>query len=65
MLLVAKLSLQPFKGLSLFYVYGCFACIYVHAPSVYDALRDKEEVVLLELELQMIVSHHVGAGNQT
>jgi len=54
MLLIAKPSLQPFKNLFLFY-YDCFACMYVRAPSVYDALRDKEEELeLLELELQMV-----------
>ena len=39
--------------------------MHVHAPSAYDALRDKEELDLLELELQVIVSHLVGAGIQT
>ena len=40
------------------HVYLCTMC-------VLDALMPEEGVGSLELELQMIVSHHMGAGNQT
>jgi hypothetical protein len=53
-----------FYLMSLLFVYGCFACIYVCALNVCSAHRDqKRESYLLELELQMVVSCHKGAGN--
>ena len=54
--------------LRLFYVYECFAYVYVFVPCVHmpGALRDQKRALgPLELELQMIVSHHLGAGNQS
>ena len=45
---------------------GCFACIYVYALCVLGALRSLKKMLdSLGLELQMIASCHVGAGNQT
>lgn len=46
------------------YVY--LACMSVCAPCVFSVLRSqKTGLALLELELQMGVSLHVGAANQT
>ena len=50
------------------YVYGCFVCIYVCIPHVCVEPAcgvQRGELDPLELELQMVVSCHVGAGNQT
>jgi hypothetical protein len=46
----------------LFYVYGCFACMFVCAPWAMPT-RSEEGIDSLKLELQRVVSHHVGAGN--
>lgn len=50
-------------------MYGCFACMHVHVPLVchpWSLQRPEEEGIRpLELELQMVVSCHVGAGNET
>ena len=53
-----------FHLLFLFYVYECIACIDVSAPLLYN--RGQKRVLdPLELELQMVVSHHMVVGNQT
>ena len=44
-----------------FHVYGCFACIDVYRMCVWYPQR-LEGIRLLEL--QMVESHNVGAGNQ-
>ena len=42
----------------------CFVCIYVCAPHAYTAQGGQQKVLnLLELELQMVMSCHVGARN--
>jgi hypothetical protein len=44
----------------------CFACIYVCVLYAYSTHRDQRRVSdPLELELQLSVSCHVGAGNGT
>ena len=44
----------------------CFACMYICTLYAYRVHRDqKRGSDPLELELQMVVGHHVGAGNQT
>lgn len=51
--------------LFLFYVCGHFACMYVYAPSNVHAvvLRGwKRALYPMELELQVVGGHHVGAG---
>lgn len=59
----------------LFYVHGCFACMKVcelhvcqvcelHVCLVPTEIR-RRHWILLELELQMVVSRHVGSENQT
>jgi hypothetical protein len=48
----------------LFLVYWCFACIYfcvLHARLL--TTEDQKRASNLKLELQMVVSHHVVAGN--
>ena len=62
--------LQPEQGPDLFfldlsyYTNECFACMHVYIPCAHlvttEVLR---ELDLLELELQMVVNHHVGAQN--
>lgn len=48
----------------LFHVYGYFACIYVYVSHAYLVSMDTRRVSdPLELELQAVVNHHVGAGN--
>ena len=44
-----------------FYVYGCFACMYVSALCMQGQKRVLDS---LGLELQMAVSHDVGDANQ-
>jgi hypothetical protein len=46
-------------------VYECFACMHVSAP--HECLVSLNKWVLdpLKLEFWMIVSNHVGAGNQS
>lgn len=45
-------------------VYGCSACMYVCATHVCSACRgQKRESDPLDLEFQMVVTDHVGAGN--
>ena len=47
-------------------MYGYLACMYSYVSRVPDTLRgQKRELDPLELELNMILSHHVGAGNGT
>jgi hypothetical protein len=44
----------------------CFACMYICTLYAYRVHRDqKRGSDPLELELQMVEGHHVGAGNQT
>lgn len=50
-----------FKKLSL---YECFACMYVCVQCTSMISRgQKRESNALELELQLVVNHHVGAKN--
>ena len=45
-------------------MFGNFACILVWASCVCNAHRCQKKVLdPLELELQTVVSYHVGAGN--
>ena len=47
----------------LFHMYECFAYMYVCAPRSCSAFRGQKRAEnLLKLELQMVVSHHTGAG---
>lgn len=41
------------------------ACMYVYCRHAWYPQRPEEGVNPLELELSMVVSHHVGAWNQT
>lgn len=44
--------------------YGCFAFMYVYVLSVFFVpQRPEESVKSLELELQIVMNHHVDAGN--
>lgn len=46
-------------------MYGIFACMYVCALSAHSAHGSQRRVLdPLELELEMSVSHHVGARDQ-
>ena len=49
--------------LCLFYVYECF--LHVCTTYVFHAHRGRRALDPLELELWMVVSHHVNAANQT
>lgn len=53
--------------LFVFYVYECFACIYYMSTThMCSACRGQKRVLdPLELQLQIFVDHHMGAGNQT
>jgi hypothetical protein len=57
--------LLPLNILSLFYVYGCFACMYVYVSHVclVTAKTKRGHLDALGLELQMVVSFYVVAGN--
>ena len=45
-------------------MYWCFACVCVYAPHVCSAHGgQKRPVDPQELLLEMVVSHHVGAGD--
>lgn len=46
------------------YVYGCFACMYVHAPWLCLYLWSQKKV-LKPLGLELVVSFRVNAENQT
>ena len=49
----------------LFYVCGCLTCMYVCAPGVCSVHEGQKRVLGLQgSELQVVDSHHVGAGNQ-
>lgn len=48
---------------SLFYVYKCYACIYVCALSVPGPHRGQKGA-LKPLDLQMVMCHHVCAKNE-
>lgn len=50
----------------MFYVYGCFSLnVCLHSICVPDACSGEKRVFnILELELQVIGSHHVSVGNQ-
>jgi hypothetical protein len=49
------------------YAYECFACMYVRAPHLFlmpvESRRGHQ--ISSDLELQTVVSSHVGAGNRT
>lgn len=47
------------------YVYGYTTSICVIESHVYLVPAEPEGIDPLEVELQMVVSHHTGAGNQT
>ena len=49
----------------IFYVYGCFTCMYVCASCVYLVPSEARRGLLdpLELKLETAVSYHVSAGN--
>lgn len=50
----------------LFYVYGCFACMYVLVLHTCTAYRGQKRALNpLGLKLEMGVSHFVGSGNWT
>lgn len=52
-----------FRFFRLFYVF--FACVYAYAPHVYLVSTGQKRVLdALELELQIAVDHHMGAGNK-
>lgn len=48
----------------LFYVYEYFACMHLYALCVPSCLRRTEDSIR-EMELGMVVSHHVCTGNLT
>jgi hypothetical protein len=48
-----------------FYVFGCFICMCLCATCMSGAHRRQNKSDLLELALQMVVTHHVDARNQT
>ena len=53
-----------FYKIYLFYVSECFACMYVCTPYVQSARGVLKRVSgHLDLELGIVVSHHVGVGN--
>ena len=43
------------------YLWKCFACVYICVPHVHEGQKTVSGP--LELELQTVVSSHVGAGN--
>ena len=47
----------------LFYVW--FAYMYLRIPQAWNVGGDQKRIRFLEMELQVIVNQHVGAGNQT
>lgn len=50
----------------LFYVYKCFACVCICVLQACGAHGSQKRASdLMELELQVVVSCHVGAGHQT
>lgn len=52
--------------LRLYFVFGCFANMNVFTPGVCSTLWSEKRVSdLLELELETVVTLHVGAGNWT
>lgn len=59
-------SLCLFVCLGFFFVYECFACMYICAPCVSGTVggqRRMLELDSLELEYGFAVSYHVGARN--
>ena len=57
---------ELFSLLFLFCMYECIASLHVGMPVLCNACRGQKEVLdPLELELWMVVSCHVGAGNRT
>jgi hypothetical protein len=58
---------EGFGGSCLFCFYGCFACIYVSAPTYVSGTSGGQKRALgsLEQELKIAASHHMGAGNRT
>lgn len=60
--------LHPLKSTYIFllYVYGYFACTYVWVSGGHSSCRDqKGSLDHLELELQGVLSGHMGAGIET
>lgn len=53
--------------LFIFNLYGCFASMYVCEPQVYYACRTQKRILdpwsLVNLELQTVMNHHMGAWN--
>lgn len=49
--------------ISFLYCKGAFACLYVWAPGVQCLAGQERALDPLDLELQTVVSIHVGAGN--
>lgn len=43
----------------------CFVCLYGHQVHSYRLWEPEEVVRFLKLELEMVMSHHVSAENQT
>lgn len=52
----------PYIFIHLFYVYECFGCMHVHNVHAYRS--QKRASHSLALELQMVVSDPVSAGNE-
>jgi hypothetical protein len=50
-----------FKNIYLFYMCEYLACMYICVP----AAHGKKPLDSLELELQMVVNHHMSAGYQS
>lgn len=61
----SALRFLPSIDLLLFYVQECFASMYVCTCVPWYLQGQKRVLALLELELQAIVSRHVGAENTT
>lgn len=64
------MCLSFLKKLIIYYVFnvcGCFVCLYVCVPHMMSGAcgAQKREYNPLELEFQVIVSHHMGAGSRT
>ena len=57
-------SFKKYFILLLFYVYECIACMYVSAAMLCSTYGSQKRVSdPREVELQIVVSHHVDAGN--
>lgn len=57
---------DSFKDLVLFYMYGCFAFMYTCAPCACSTRGGQKGASdILDLEIEMVVRLHMGAGSQT